>query len=232
MDRSKYLKVGEEICKELVRLYPIRPAPKSHEGRTDATITEKDWISRIKNFTYAGEPVKLLKTEDDDRVWVDFAFLYSGEYFPVNFKSGIGRTADNISGLKYIRYLLFYDVDSEFNVQGISEESIAKRITSLLRKEIRLDTHNRDYFCISHCSADNSVRIIPVGSIAEEDLATNPKNLFQVNFHTCRLVKRDLRQMVAFVIKKFIEYQKKRADGYRIFTDAGFTENSKIEIST
>lgn len=230
MNRKEYIELGIEICHELVRNVPIKTISKSYEGRQNAAEIEKEWISKIRNFTHKGKEVKLLIKKEDDRFWVDFAFIYDGEFFPVNFKSGAGLTADNISGLKYIRYLIFWDMDREFNVCGMSEGGLAKSIILLLKKKIPFNNQNRDYFCLAHCTEDNSVKVVPVGCIHEEDLNTNPKNLFQANFHTCRIVERNLKQMVAFIITKFIEYQYKRAAPYLIFKNEGFSEKSIINL--
>ena len=131
MNREEYLKTGIEICTELTRRFPIVTIADSYEGRKNAERIEKEWLNKIKskgNFSFKGKEVKLIIKESDDRFWVDFAFIYDGDFFPVNFKSGAGRTADNISGLKYIRYLIFYDADGEFQVPGTSEDELARKI--------------------------------------------------------------------------------------------------------
>ena len=230
MDYETYIDVGIKICQEFVRKHPIRIVGDSHEGRKNAEQIEKDWISRIEDFEFEGKQVNLIIKEEDDRFWVDFAFTYDGEFFPINFKSGAGRTADNISGLKYIRYMIFYDADLDYNIKSISEELLAKNIVELLKNPNNLNLTNRDYFCLAHCTVDDSVKIIPVGQIESNDLNTNPKNLFQANFHTARLTKRDIKEMVEFIIKKFLEYQKKRATSFLLFQDADFEEEYKIKL--
>ncbi len=233
MNREEYINNAKEICNLFVREVPIIPVTKYYEGRKNSEETEKNWLKKIKNkeFKYNNKKVKLIIPEKNDRFWVDFAFVYDNEFYPINFKSGAGRTDDNISGLKYLRYLIFYDVNSEFKVRGLrNEDKFSKKIILLLKGQEEFDNHNRDYFCLSHCTDDNSVRIVPIGCIHKDDLKVNPKNLFQVNFHTCRLVNRTLKEMVSFIIKKYIEYQRKRAGAYLIFKEEGFDENSEITL--
>jgi len=231
MNREQYLQTGVALCKELVKSNPIQKLVISHEGRKNSESIEKAWVSKLSDFVYDNKKVKVIVKEKDDRYWVDFALIYDGEFFPINFKSGEGKTADNISGLKYIKYLIFYCLNGNYDVTNINEKNLALNIVELLKGTAELDLHNRDYFCLSHCVVDNAIRVIPVGCIYEEDLVSNPKNLFQANFCTCRIkIRTNTKDMVSFIIKKFIEYQNKRAESYLIFKKAGFDEKSKIEL--
>lgn len=232
MNREQYLEHGKLICDKLVSDHPIETVTRHHEGRKNAEETEKKWLQRVKKeFTFKDKQVRVFIPKKDDRFWLDFSFTYNGEFFPVNFKSGAGRTADNISGLKYLRYMIFYDLDSDYNIkQPASHLDFSKRVVLLLKGEEPFDEHNRDYFCLSHCTDDDSVRVLPIGCVKNSDLKTNPSNLFQVNFHNARTTNRTLREMVHFIISKYVEYQKKKS-AYHVFKEEGFSVKSIPQIT-
>ncbi|OGJ15723.1 hypothetical protein A3K73_04040 [Candidatus Pacearchaeota archaeon RBG_13_36_9] len=223
MNKQEYVSLGIRLCKELVELVPIISHTDHYEGRENAKAIEKDWISRVHStFNFEGETAKVLTPERDDRFWTDFAIIYKEEFFPFNFKSGVGGTKDNISGLKYLRYLIFYDLDKEYNLKSITEEKLAKDIIKLKKGEISFNETNRDYFCVAYNIRSGNIKIIPISCIKSEDLATNPKNLFQADFHNADFeINRTLRESVDFIIEKFIEYNKKRAKPYLSFREAG-----------
>lgn len=226
MKRKEYLELGIEICKFLVDKYPITTQDKHYEGRRNAEKTEKEWGKKLpQTFEFRGKTASIIKPEKDDRFWTDFAIIYDGEFFPLNFKSGLGGTKDNISGLKYIRYLIFYDLDGEYNLKSITEENLAKEIVKLKKKEKRFNENNRDYFCLAHNSETKEIKIIPVACLKQEDLTTNPKNLFQADFHNAKFdINRSLKDSVDFIIHNFINYNKKRAKSYLIFKMAGLVD--------
>lgn len=223
MDRKEYLKLGINLANELIKKYPIKKHSEHYEGRKNAEKTEKEWMKKIpEKFEFNGKSANIIKPKKDDRFWTDFAIIYNGEFFPFNFKSGLGGTRDNISGLKYIRYLIFYDLDEEYNLKSITEEKLAKEIVELKEGKKIFNETNRDYFCLAHNSKSGEIKIIPVACLMQKDLTTNPKNLFQADFHNAEFdITRSLKDSVDFIIKNFFDYNKKRAKSYLILREKG-----------
>lgn len=227
MNKKAYLELGIALCNTLVKLVPIIPFKDSYEGRKNAEKIEKDWIKRLpRSFNYNNKQVKIITPNEDDRSWVDLIFIYDESFFPINFKAGLGETADNISGLKYLGYLLFNGVREDYSVPGISShKALAKRIIEIKKGVEELNLENRDYFCIAYNLENEIIKVIPISCMNEEDLIVNPSNVFQANFHTASFdINRTQKDSIDFIINKYIEYAKKKADAYILFKEAGLIE--------
>jgi hypothetical protein len=220
MDRKEYLNLGIKLCNELVKRAPIVPITSHHEGRQNSAKIEKNWIKRLPtSFKFQNKKVKIILPEKDDRSWVDLSLIYDNKiFYPINFKASKGQTADNISGLKYLGFLIFNRVDKTFNVPRVSSHSnLAKRIAELIKKR-DYDLTNRDYFCMAYDINNENIRVIPVSSILSEHLKVNPSNIFQAKFHEAKFdINRNQKDAINFIIFKYVEYSKKRAEAYRFF---------------
>ena len=65
---------------------------------------------------------------------------------------------------------------------------------------------------------NENTRIIPVSSILSEHLKVNPSNIFQAKFHEAEFdINRNQKDAIDFIISKYFDYSKKRAESYRFF---------------
>ncbi|MBU3918836.1 hypothetical protein KKC63_02950 [Patescibacteria group bacterium] len=224
MTIKEYREFGIKLSEELIKLIPIISSQDHYEGRENAKKTEKEWIRKFPDtFIFEGKEAKIAIPEEDDRSWIDFSIAYKEEFFPYNFKSASGATTDNIGGLKYIPFLIFNEREISYN-----EKNLTTEIIRFEKEEKVFDSANRDYFLICYCTKDSSTKIIPLLCIGKDDLKTNPKNLFQANFHTAKIdLDRSLSDGIDMIIEKFIEYQAKRAGCYLILKDEGIIQEQE-----
>jgi len=224
-EREEYLRIGKGLCAELESINPIKKSgilkiPKGIDGRFRSKDMEDAYLASIGDgteFEFEGKTATFTY-ESKSRTWTDFEITYEEETFHYNFKAGEGNSDDDIGGLAYIRYLICNEIGQPASEVRFCEEILGQRDD--------IDVTPRDYFLFAVDANSGHLNIIAVGEIQDEDLVTNPRNQFQTNPHTADAVTRTQEEATLFLIRKFIEYTRKKAASYAVFTDAGLTEKT------
>jgi len=167
------------------------------------------------------------------RSWFDFAIILDNYFYPINIKITQNNwKVSNLFWVKVLDYLLFYNYIEENNIHFIkkrNEEAIALDIKKSLidiknnRLEVDLRYYNldkiRDYFFLVIDKDTSKSKVYPFLNIKEQDIIVNPKNAFQINFHTLEdeiTSDLDLWQNIQKLVNLYYNYVSKKAIPFMI----------------
>lgn len=222
---------GYALLDELVRAHPLDVlvsrvlgsfAPGS-DGRDVALRIEREWSRLIDgaSFTLDGSRAKVRVLAG--RAWIDFSITHQGIIYPVNFKAGRGRSADNVGGMKVWRYLLGETIDPhthDLATARITEVDLAVRAAQASRTRTPIDPDRaREYFCLHYNTATGHTHRFGVSDLSEGALRVNPKNGLQVRMDRASGCGRDTISSQLFIIDRYRDYLRSAAAPYLAFQE-------------
>ena len=187
----------KKYCNEI----KITIKSKFLDGRIDSLLSESKVAKKI------ADKFNFVILKEGNRDFGDFYIKIEERLFPVNIKltSIDNNSNDNLSGIvNLLKYVLF---DNESC--GSGHKGLAKKIAS---GNITDKFNDYGYLCIEKETGLCKVATI----LTMENYVVNPSNGFQANFNRIKIVDKTLENSHKYIINKYIEYCKKKAEAYLI----------------
>lgn len=174
------------------------------DGRLDSAESESGLIEFLINNLKSSD--FQFKTTDI-RSWCDVELYYKGEYFPINIKITMGKTADNVSSKKGMFYALT-GVDPDM-VSGLNNW---EGYINALQKYINYN-HNADYYFLVYFKEEGKFLFTSLRRI--ETLVPNGNNLpFQCNWGKNKtFTNRTPAQQEKYILEIFTQSYIRKAKG-------------------
>ncbi len=188
---------------EFLKTNPYHLSQPLQDGRLNSSVNEEEILNTIKDYF----PIQLPKA----REWWDFSFEENDIFYPVNIKTTITKTADNLNGKSGIYYALCGLVP-EFNNEIAWEKYFQK-----LHKDLGTNTNRDYYFLIINKNDPKNIFINSLKGIQ----TLQPNNLpFQCKWDDNReIVQRDFDGSKNFILSVLAKSVKLRANIYLTFKE-------------
>lgn len=179
---------------------PQKVKKSNEDGRIDSLLGEDIIIKNLKSeFSF-------IETKSSNRDFGDIYINIDDNKYPVNIKltSINNNSCDNLVGMVSLMSYFFFNGEK---ITGHSE--IARRIANG-----NFSKEEKDYGFISITKETGLAEVSTM--ITMEGYVINPSNGFQANFNKIRTVEKTFEEGRKYILNKYREYLKKKAEPYLI----------------